>query len=238
VHRHSSVFGANVRASVIALLLLLAPAASMHAQMPGVAVLQNAFSNPGITAAINYSGGGGKHAGGLAGAWAPSSGRFQLSAGAGSVSADTGSAWITYGGRVAVPLTGITGAGAFGIAPFAGAGMGSGEDVGEWRVPVGVGIGYRRMLFGRGMSVHAAPSFLWSRRNAVEEVPPVDGVGGRPASPATSRGLFRIAAGIDVGITQRIGLTIGYEGGAAASVDEPGPRSGVFGAGLSYAFRR
>jgi len=38
-------------------------------------------------------------------------------------------------------------------------------------------------------------------------------------------------------LTERIGVTVGWEGGRAATETRPGPRGSLFGAGLSYAFR-
>jgi hypothetical protein len=196
--------------------------------MLGVPVLQNGFSNPGLTAAVNYGTAENVRGYGLAAAWAPASGRFQVSGGLGGYDRDEGKAWLTYGGRVGVPLTMFTGNGSFGVAPFAGLGAASREGVGIMHVPVGVAGGYRRALGStRAISVYVAPFYGWTKVTSdVEEVETV------------SKGLIRFSGGLDVGIIPGLGLTIGYEAGATADDGEPGPTGSVFGIGLSYAFRR
>jgi hypothetical protein len=90
-------------------------------------------------------------------------------------------------------------------------------------VPVGVAVGYRRALGAtRGISVYAAPIYSWNRSTLGDS--------------STSRGVLRVSVGLDVALIRSVGLTLGYETGASAEDAEPGPRSGVFGAGLSYAF--
>jgi hypothetical protein len=198
-----------------------------HAQMLGAPVLQNAFSNPGITVGVNYGTAKDVRGYGLAGAWAPATGRFQVSAGIGGYDPDEGKRWTTYGGRAAVPLTQLTGTGSFGVAPFAGIGSAGRDGVSLLHVPAGVAAGYRRGLGAtRAISVYLAPFYSWNRFSQ-------DDV-------SVSKGLIRVSGGVDVAVTAAIGLTVGYETGAEADVaaGEPGPSSSVFGIGLSYAFRR
>lgn len=208
--------------ALVCLGVLVGP--SMHAQMLGTPVLQNAFSNPGITVGVNYGTAKSIRGYGLATAWAPANGRFQVSAGIGAFDPDSDKRWPTYGGRVAVPLTRWTGSGNFGVAPFAGIGTASRDDVTLLHIPAGVAAGYRRALgTTRAISVYASPFYSWNRVSA---------------AGSESGGLFRISGGVDVAVTPAIGLTLGYESGAEADPGEPGASSGSFGIGLSYAFRR
>jgi hypothetical protein len=217
----------------IVLGALVAPIA--HSQMLGAPVLQNAFSNPGITVGLNYGTAEGIRSYGLAGAWAPSTGRFQVSAGIGGFDpdlandpatlGDEGKRWPTYGGRVAVPLTRFTGNGSFGVAPFAGIGTASRDGATLLHVPAGVAAGYRRGLGEtRAISAYLAPFYSWNRFSQ--------------GDVSESTGVFRVSGGVDVAVTQAIGLTVGYEAGSNAEVGDPGPSSAIFGIGLSYAFRR
>jgi hypothetical protein len=200
----------------------------LHAQMLGLPVLQNGFSNPGITAAVNYGTAEGVRGYGVAGAWAPASGRFQVSAGIGGYDPDEGKTWVTYGGRVAVPLTGLTGKGSFGVAPFAGLGAATNAGLALMHVPVGVAAGYRRALGAtRAISVYGSSFYGWTRFTS-------DVAG----APTVSSSLLRFSGGLDVALTPGLGITIGYEAGKNAADDEPGPTGSLFGIGLSYAFRR
>ena len=211
-----------------ALLVASAVCAPVQAQMLGVPVLQNGFSNPGITVAVNYGTADGARGYGLAGAWAPASGRFQVSGGVGGYDPDEDKTWLTYGGRVGVPLTGLTGTGSFGVAPFAGLGAASRQGMSIMHLPVGVAAGYRRALgTTRAISVYGSSFYDWTRLTSdVEDVEPV------------SKGLIRFSGGLDVAVIPAVGLTIGYEAGQKADAGEPGPIGSVFGIGLSYAFRR
>src|SRR5687767_8984728 len=130
--------------------------------MLGVPVLQNGFTNPGATVAVNYGTAENVRGYGLAGAWAPASGRFQVSGGIGQYDPDDGKAWLTYGGRVGVPLTMFTGTGSFGVAPFAGIGAASRDGNSIMHVPVGVAAGYRRALGAtRAISVYGSSFYGW-----------------------------------------------------------------------------
>jgi hypothetical protein len=214
--------------AIVGLLAAHAATYPLQAQMLGVPVLQNGFSNPGVTAAVNYGTAENIRGYGLAAAWAPVSGRFQVSGGIGGYDRDEGKTWLTYGGRVGVPLTMFTGTGNFGVAPFAGLGAASREGIGIMHLPVGVAAGYRRALGAtRAISVYGSSFYDWTRVTSdVEDVETV------------SKGLIRFSAGLDVAVTPRFGLTVGYEAGATADDGEPGPTGSVFGIGLSYAFRR
>lgn len=224
----------------------LAAVRPLEAQMLGVPVLQNGFSNPGITVAANYGTAKGVRGFGIAAAWAPVSGRFQVSGGVGGYDPDedllgvdcvanpsspvcgAASTWFTYGGRVAVPLTRLTGNGSFGVAPFAGLGAANGKTVAFMHVPVGVAAGYRRALGAtRAISVYGSSFYGWTRLTSDVE-----------GAETVSKGLIRFSGGLDVALTPGFGVTIGYEAGAKPDAGEPGPTGSIFGIGLSYAFRR
>jgi hypothetical protein len=223
-----SVLLKSSRVFSVALLLALAKAGTLSAQMLGVPVLQNGFSNPGITVAINYGTAEGARGYGLAAAWAPASGRFQVSGGIGGYDPDEDDRWISYGGRVAVPLTGLTGTGSFGVAPFAGAGAASREGVNLLHVPAGVAGGYRRALGStRAISVYGSSFYDWTRLTSDDT-----------EMPSASSGVIRFSIGLDVALTQSFGATVGYETGGKADDDEPGPTGSMFGIGLSYVFGR
>ena len=219
------------RLRVMALLVALATLAgpgSAPAQMLGVPVLQNGFTNPGITVAVNYGTADGVRGYGIAAAWAPPSGLFQVSGGVGGYDPDQGKTWASYGGRFAVPLTRFTGNGSFGVAPFAGIGAANREGVSILHVPVGVAAGYRRALGAtRAISAYGSSFYGWTRATSDADT-----------DASEQKGLIRFSIGLDVTVIPSLGLTLGYELGAKAAGDEPGPGSSIFGIGLSYAFRR
>jgi hypothetical protein len=200
--------------------------------MPGLPVLQNAWANPGLTAAVNAGGGDNATAAALAAAWAPGGGRFQLSAGLGTRRPKEGTAGPAFGARVAVPAFSFAG-GRIGVAGFAGAGgvrekidLNPGEEtINTIHVPVGLGLGYRHP-FGaiRGMSVYVVPFYSYWRSEV--------------AGQSVTGGAFRAAAGVDVGLSRRIGISAGVEGGARAAEAKPGPGGVTFAGGVSYAFGR
>src|SRR5688572_7972472 len=72
-------------------------AAPVQSQVPGVPVLQNAFSNPGLAIAANFGGGRGQSFYGAASAWGLAGGRLQLSGAAGAQRANEGTRGA-YGG--------------------------------------------------------------------------------------------------------------------------------------------
>jgi hypothetical protein len=207
-----------------AIAAAVAVARPSQAQMLGTPVLQNAFLNPGFTVAANFGTGNDANTFGGAVAWAPKSGRGQLSGGAALFDPDVGSSHATWGARVMAPIPKISRP-SIGVAAFAGIGGLSADGATTLRVPVGASVGYRRALGGgRGISGYVAPFYSWSRVKA-------DGV-------TSSAGLFRVSFGVDVAILPALGATVGYETGSKAGADEPGPTGGLFGIGLSYALRR
>ncbi|MFN2398036.1 MAG: hypothetical protein ABR543_05240 [Gemmatimonadaceae bacterium] len=211
--------------SLCVLFFVVSVVVQLAAQMPGLPVLQTAFASPGVHVAVNvgYSKDASTFAG--AAAWAPSSARFQLSAGAGSLNpeGDLDNA-IVWGARATVPVLRVR-ADAVGIAVFAGAGGGRMGDATQLFVPAGASLSYRRALgVRRGISVYLAPFYLWSRASET--------------GTSRSAGLARFSAGVDLAITTSLGVTVGYEGGAKAKSGDPGPAAGTFGAGVSYALSR
>lgn len=198
---------------------------SCLAQMPATPVLQNAWANAGITVAADY--GKAQDASAFAGAlaWAPAESRFQLSAGAGVVRADSGGAQGGYGARLSIPLKSFAG-GNLGTAIFGGVGVTTKGGTTLSSFPVGVAIGFRHALGAtRGISAYVAPFYMISR------------IKGDSLSKPTG-GAVRASAGIDVTVAPQIGITVGYEAGAKAKEGTPGPRGGVFGIGVSYALHR
>jgi len=204
-----------------AMIALMASTAG--AQMPGSPTLQNAFANPGITAALNASGLGGATTYAAAVAWAPGSARFQFSGGIGAQLRTGASTRTAYGARLNFPVMGATSA--FGVSVFAGYGAISGggamdSSVAKALIPVGATASYRRAIgSNRGFSIYGSPIFESVARG-----------GG-----ASNASVFRGAIGLDLGITSAIGLTLGLEIGGKQP-DESGKPSGTaFGAALSYA---
>jgi hypothetical protein len=213
--------------AVVILFILPVVGRPVHAQMLGLPVLQNGFSNPGATVAVNYGTAKDVRGYGLAGAWAPVSGRFQVSGGIGGYDPDDGATWLTYGGRVGVPLTMFTGNGSFGVAPFAGLGAASRKGTAIMHLPIGVAAGYRRALGTRAISVYGSSFYGWTKITGnADEVENV------------SKGLIRFSGGLDVALLPKLGVTIGYEAGQSADAGEPGPTGSAFGIGVSYVFRR
>jgi hypothetical protein len=141
----------------------------------------------------------------------------------------------TYGARLAFALR-FGESGAVAAAPFAGYGRVTRGDSVRLQnapeprllgnliiVPVGVGLGYRRLLAGRVLALHVTPQAQYWRRGASA---------GRTGATTW---FGRAAVGADVGVTEQVGVSLAYEGGAATGDLTTGPRSGVFGAALSYA---
>jgi hypothetical protein len=217
----------------IAALGLIAIPSIATAQLPGVPVLQNAFGNPGLTVAGNAGFGSGNSAYALAMSFAPGSGRFQFSGGAGLYSPQNGSgrgAWGLRGaGALFSAMGGAVGIGAFaGIGGAGGGGVNAGTPAGQspgaesvsW-IPVGASVGYRHALgTTRGISVYAAPIFSWYSRGG---------------DNSTSGTVFRVSAGVDFGLTRAFGVTAGAEFGQSADDNSLGPNGTSFGIGLSYA---
>ncbi len=201
--------------------LLVAGAA--RAQLPGTPVLQNAFTNNGFTAALDGGGGSGASAYALAGAWGAT--RLQLSLGLGLQSA-AGASRFAYGLRAAVPI--LTGDRPFGVAAFVGLGGTSGAKAADsvrnvQLIPLGATVGFRSATMLHGLSAYVSPIYEHYS-------------GGQVGVPGGN--LFRTALGVDVGLTNAIGLTVGAELGQSASVASHGPRGTSFGVGFSYAMTR
>jgi hypothetical protein len=195
------------------------------AQLPGVPVLQNAFANPGITVAINYGHSDDAKAYAGAIAWAPTSTRFQITAGVGAMDPDPGDRTTAWGARVAVPVTQGMMAGKLGIGAFAGVGGASQDTVSLLHIPVGASVSFRtRMGERRGISFYAAPFYSRTRVKIHDD--------------SDSKGLVRVSLGVDIAVVPSLGITVGYELGQTADVGEPGVTGGMFGVGLSYALRR
>jgi hypothetical protein len=215
----------RVTRTAVALGAVVATTGGALAQMPGVPVLQNAFANPGLTIAINYGTGNDLRAYAGAVAWAPTSTRFQVTGGFGSINPDPGDRTSGWGARVAVPITQSMAAGKLGIGAFAGVGGASQEGTSLMHVPAGASVSWRmRLGERRGVSVYAAPFYSWMRTKLDEE--------------SASTGLFRASFGLDITVVSSLGLTVGYELGQTADEGEPGATGGVFGVGVSYALRR
>jgi hypothetical protein len=187
--------------------------------MPGAPVLQNAWAAPGIVAALNISGGGGSVYAAAVG-WAPSTGRFQFSGGAGMQSGTGTGSRAVYGARIAFPVRQMMG-GKLGIAGFAGVGGGAGSSADTTRsntvLPGGLAVAYRQAVGsgGRGFSVYADPNFQYHK-----------GAKG-------GQGYIRVGFGLDAGLSRRFGLTIGAESGASAGAGKAGPRGSLYGVGVS-----
>jgi len=199
-----------------------ATAAIAAAQVPGAPVLQNAFANPGIAVAANFAGGSGASFYGAAAAWGLWNGRFQVS-GAAGVSRSNGSSRGAYGGRAAMSLW-STSSGALGVGAFAGVGGSPSTKVdgvvnnpAVTYVPAGVTVGYRHALGSHGFAAYASPLYRWTHANF--------------GPTTTSNGSFRVATGVDIGLSTSLGLTVGGEfGGNTAD----GKSSGLFGAAVSF----
>ncbi|HEX2778285.1 MAG TPA: hypothetical protein VHM30_02230 [Gemmatimonadaceae bacterium] len=208
---------------LFAAVMPVALATRAGAQMPATPVLQNAWTNAGVTAAVDYGHAKGENAWAAALAWSPSQARFQVSLGGGTIS-DSATSRGGYGARIAVPLVQFAG-GSIGTGVFAGVGYSARAGARESNFPLGVALGYRRPLGAtRGISMYVAPFYSLTRW--------------KNDSTAVKHGLFRASAGVDITLAPQLGLTIGYEGGAHATGADPGPRGGVVGVALSYALRR
>ena len=208
-------------------LALAAASGDCIAQMPGQPVIQNAFSNPGVTIGANFGRAQDQDVSGFAGAmaWSPSTGRFQISAGAGVVKPGEGDGVFAWGARAMLPIALHKLGDSFGIGMFVGAGGATDNGANQLNATPGATIGYRRALGStRGISVYAAPFYSWSRIDA--------------GDVAVRGGSFRVSFGVDVTVVRSIGLTVGYETGAEADEGDAGPLGDVFGIGLSYALRR
>lgn len=207
----------------LSLIVFFVASEKLGAQLPGTPVLQNAWASPGIVVALDIGGGSGTSRGSTyagAAAWAPSSGRFQLSGGAGMQTFSGSASRAVYGARAAVPVTQMMG-GNLGVAAFVGIGGGASTAGDSLRatsvIPAGIAIGYRRSVGagGKGFSIYADPHYQYQ------------------SGPKNKKGYVRVGAGVDAGITPRFGLTVGLESGATAAAGSVGPRGMLFGIGAS-----
>jgi len=205
-------------ASLLAASSLVLHAAS--AQVPGLPVLQNAFGNPGLSAAFDYGSGGGAST--YVGAASYGAGRLILSGGVGAFVPDTGSTAASFGARVALPLVSFMG-GSLGVAAFAGVGGVTLHDVSTTQVPLGAAVGWRHR-FGatRGFSIYAAPIVNYQRASG----------GGESESAWT----FQYSVGADLALTRRLGLTIGVGPASQPGHFELDDTDTMFGAGIAWAF--
>ena len=211
----------TVVTALAAASILFAYGSAARAQMPGTPVLQNAFANPGITAALDVASLGGASSYAAAGAWAPGSAHFQFSGGIGVQTRTSSPTRTVYGFRLNVPIIGATSN--FGASVFAGYGglSGGGIDSSTTKslVPLGASLGYRHAFGGgHGVSLYGSPVYEWVTRGA----------------GAGSASVFRGAIGLDIGITSTIGATLGIEFGGKNDTESGKPSGTAFGAALSY----
>lgn len=225
----------STRCSIIISAAIVAIAARAGAQTPGLPVLQNAFSNRGLTLAGNGGGGSeGWNAGAALGLGA-SNGRFALSGGLGAFTPDRGSARTAWGIRLSASLFSFM-SGNLGLGAFVGYGGAGGGTIdpgptpadttmsdAPTRLPLGAAIGFKHMFGGVGVSLYASPAYVWYNKGG---------------SGSNSSGVFRIPVGLDLGFARSFGLTLGAEFGADAVKGSLGPRGATYAAGLSYLVKR
>jgi hypothetical protein len=132
---------------------------------------------------------------------------------------------MVYGVRAAFPILQLMN-GKLGVAGFAGAGGGNAKagdtTSSKGLIPVGAAIGYRQAIgtAGRGISAYVDPSFQYH------------------TGAFQKKSYFRVAGGVDVGLTSRFGLTLGFESGTSAKAGNVGPSGGLFGVGASMKLGR
>jgi hypothetical protein len=231
----------NSRTALLASIIALGGTTSGLAQMPGVPVLQNAFVNPGWTAALNLAGLGGASSYGAAGAWSSGAGAttplaLQLSAGVGFQTRSGHPTQTIFGARANVPF--LFGSPSdregrrFAASLFAGYGVRSAEGEGEGGqpdsavaktvLPIGATFSYRTPVGAtRGFSLYVSPIY--------EQLTSVRG---------GSVSAFRASVGLDIAITPSIGATLGIEFGQTGVAGSGRPTSESYGFALSYTPRR
>lgn len=193
-------------------------------QTPGIPVLQNAFSNPGLAVAANMGGGGGESFLGAAAAWGLGGGRLQLSGAAGASRAN-GATRGAYGGRLAASVWTSSG-GSLGVGAFGGLGGaprtltgGTITNPALAILPVGLTVGYRRpMGTSRGISAYASPFYRWVRATS---------------DTVSSSGAIRVSLGVDFAFSPSFGATLGAELGQSAGGVRRGG-SGILGGAVSF----
>ena len=196
-------------------------AASLPAQVPGVALLQNGFTGRGLAVAANFGSSSGQSYFGAAAGWGLGT-RFMVSGAAGMQRARATSRGA-YGGRATMGVWSSAG-GSLGAAAFVGVGGAARTREGTvvtnpalMSVPVGASIGYRRNMGTRGsISGYVAPFYSWSRADS---------------GTVASSGAFRASAGIDVGFSPSLGATVGAEFGASRGSNS---RNAILGAAITF----
>ena len=196
-------------------------ASAAGAQVPGVAVLQNAFTGRGLAIAGNFGSSKGQSFFGGAAAWGLGP-RFMVSGAAGAQRANNTTRGA-YGARATMGVWSSRG-GALGAAAFAGVGGAARTRVGTvvnnpaiMSLPAGVSVGYRRGMGARGsISGYVSPFYNWSRIDS---------------GTVVSAGAFRSSVGVDVGFSPSFGASLGAEFGAGRG---SGSRNGVLGAAITY----
>ena len=197
----------------------LCMASAVNAQVPGVAVLQNAFTGRGLALAGNFGSSKGQSFFGGAAAWGLGT-RFMVSGAAGAQRANNATRGA-YGARATMGVW-TNKSGALGAAAFAGVGGAARTRTGAvvtnpaiMSLPAGVSVGYRRGMGARGsISGYVAPFYNWSRIDS---------------GTVASAGAFRSSVGVDVGFSPSFGASLGAEFGAGS-----GSRNGVLGAAITY----
>jgi len=212
----------SINRILLTLVAISALGASAGAQMPGTPTLQNAFANPGFTAAIDGASLSGASSYAAAFAWAPGSARLQFSAGVGFQTRSGSSTRTVYGGRLNIPVYGAQSS--LGASVFAGYGGLTGgtidSTVSKALIPVGATVSFRHTIgSNHGVSLYGSPVYEWVTRG-----------GG-----ASTVGIFRGSLGLDVGITSAIGATLGLEFGSKQPPESGKPSGTAFGAAISYA---
>lgn len=205
--------------SSLGLIALLTSRA--EAQAPGVAVLQNSFIGRGLAVAGNFGSSSGQSFLGGAAAWGLGE-RFMVSGAAGA-QRSRNTTRGAYGGRATMGVWSSSG-GSLGAAAFVGIGGATRTRIGNvvanpavMALPAGVSVGYRRALgSGRSVSAYVSPFYNWTRSDS---------------GTVVSSGAFRASAGVDVGISQSFGATIGGEFGAGRG---SGARGAILGAAVTY----
>jgi hypothetical protein len=220
----------------VAAAALLGAATPIRAQLPGLPVAPNAFVRPGVAAAVNVGRTEDRTTVGLALGYGNGSRLFAVTSGAALFDGrDFGgkrreAAWgvrglvrglTLLGGRAAVsPFLGVGGVTLHSTAPGA-----ADEEITQdlLAVPAGVVASYRmRLGEQRVLSASVAPFYSYNRLTA--------------SGDQISGAVLRLSASIDVAVTRRAGVTLAWEGGAAAAPDEPGPRRSLLGLGFSFGF--
>lgn len=201
-------------------------AAEGRAQVPGVPVLQNAFSNPGLAFAANFGSGSGQSYYGAAAAWGMGSeGKLSLSAAAGAQSGN-GATRGAYGARASSRIW-SSGGGALGVGGFVGVGGAPSTSVdgvvtnpAVTMIPIGLSVGYRRGLGStRGISAYVSPFYRWLKSDS---------------GTVSSSGAVRVSGGLDFSFSPSLGLTVGGDLGGAGNSTGTRRSSGAIGAAISF----